>query len=454
MAESKEDKEVNIAILATKLGGLKDRNTKNSDYIEVLKQLHYDDSVKIRPSRFDAVLVKSIDEELLGINKDIAAMSLGLLLGYERDIKIGLRRDNYLKNSNFITDFYYDNRGPYDKVSKDQKRRYKDSLIDAEDERLQDLAEFLAKKIKNDEFNEFIKDLTGYYDSGMDAPILLKPEYIKKRKRAPKPCLDSNVWNDNSYIPPDNEPENGLSKGENEIKSESKIPEKLPSDDTISELGSLNIQANEKDALQDKNEPKDSGANDNKKYKRRKKRKVNMSAKSESTAVAAAGSYVSVHIVNVVGEPKKSNNATLIQGIGEKIQKIFLLGSEGLVEQSPDSLDKDKTRKRNRRVSKRNMLGVILVLVVLFIIVIEIFQSPQSTPVMSDYPLQSEQEWLKLNMENMNREMGGNTVNGVKATIEYSITDPDTSQEYTYTKALSLEQNTAELEEPVDENIN
>ena len=73
---------------------------------------------------------------------------------------------------------------------------------------------------------------------------------------------------------------------------------------------------------------------------------------------------------------------------------------------------------------------------------------------MSDYPLQSEQEWLKLNMENMNREMGGNTVNGVKATIEYSITDPDTSQEYTYTKVLSLEQNTAELEEPVDENIN
>ena len=236
-------------------------------------------------------------------------------------------------------------------------------------------------------------------------------------------------------------------------KSRSEISKNISSKKKASEPSMINIQASNNTG-QDKNEPTSSNANNAKRHKCHKKRKVNMSAKSESTAVAAAGSYVSVHIVNVVGEPKKSNNATLIQGIGEKIQKIFLLGSEELVEQSPDSLDKDKTRKRNRRVSKRNMLGVILVLVVLFIIVIVIFQSPQSTPVMSDYPLQSEQEWLKLNMENMNREMGGNTVNGVKATIEYSITDPDTSQEYTYTKVLSLEQNTAELEEPVDENIN
>ena len=77
----------------------------------------------------------------------------------------------------------------------------------------------------------------------------------------------------------------------------------------------------------------------------------------------------------------------------------------------------------------------------------------KGNPATSDSPPQSGQDWLRMQMETMNREIPGGIVNSASATIEVTVTVPATGEIYTYTKTISVEQNTGELEEPVHESI-
>jgi len=181
MPEPKTTIRVNVDDLSLALGHINDLNSKKNDYIEVLKYLKYDDPSSITPGKFDAILLKAIDEYFIGISKDIIRMALGLMLGFEREIKIGKRREHYLENSNFTKDFTMV-KGDYDKASKEQKKKYRNSLIDAERERIRKLASYLAEKVENEIFEEYIIDLKGYFDDEVNAPILQSPIYLDKNR--------------------------------------------------------------------------------------------------------------------------------------------------------------------------------------------------------------------------------------------------------------------------------
>ncbi len=163
------------------LRGLKSIGTKRSDYIEVLTQLHYENPTSISSAKFDAILIKTISKEFSGIDADIIRMALGILLGYERKIKIGKREEKYLRNSNYIKEFYYDNQGNYDEVDTAQQKKYRDSLINAENYRIKQLAEILSEKIEKNDFDNFIQNLKKYYDDDGDKAILPQPSYIQNK---------------------------------------------------------------------------------------------------------------------------------------------------------------------------------------------------------------------------------------------------------------------------------
>lgn len=201
MAETGENKHINIKHLDSALRNLRDVNSSSEDYMDVLDCLDYKKSPLISSAKFDAILIKTAKITLRGIRAEFILMSLGLLLGYERDIDIGTRRLNYLQHSNYTLEFVKKYKGLYNEATPEQQKYYMDSLLKAEEYYIDKLAVFLQKKIEKGKFDEFIKDLKDYYDSDTDTSILPEPEYIKKKIQEP-PRDDSKTNDSDPHIEP------------------------------------------------------------------------------------------------------------------------------------------------------------------------------------------------------------------------------------------------------------
>ena len=89
-------------------------------------------------------------------------------------------------------------------------------------------------------------------------------------------------------------------------------------------------------------------------YKSPESDKADISAKVKSTAVAGAGSNVSIHIINVVGERGESNKDALIQDKGGKAGEKLLRDSKNPECLSEPSDGDQKTKKEIREFPKKS----------------------------------------------------------------------------------------------------
>lgn len=181
LADTVKNKYINIKDLKSEISHLGNENSSDEDYLKVLGCLGYENSTSISSAQFDAILIKAVKTKLKGIRAEFTLMALGLLSGYERVIDIGTRRLNYLQSSNYTLEFGR-NRRPYDDANSEQQEHYMKSLIKAEGFYIEKLADFLAEKMKKGQFDEFIKNLSGYYNSDTKTPILPEPKPIQKKK--------------------------------------------------------------------------------------------------------------------------------------------------------------------------------------------------------------------------------------------------------------------------------
>lgn len=184
MAETVKNKHIDIEDLTSEISYLGNVNSSNEDYLKVLECLGYKNPTSISPTQFDAILIKTVKTKLRGIRVEFTLMALGLLSGYERDIDIGTRRSNYLQYSNYTLEFVKKQKGLYNEATSEQQEYYMQSLIKAEEYYISKLAVFLKEKMEKGQFDEFIKDLSGYYNLDTKTPILpeLKPAQKKKIK--------------------------------------------------------------------------------------------------------------------------------------------------------------------------------------------------------------------------------------------------------------------------------
>lgn len=221
-----EIKRIDTKTLATALRGLKD--LAKNDYKEVLRQLHYNGPSFKTPKQFDAFLLEVVYECFDTIDTDYILISLGLLLGFEREIKIGKRYEEYLRYSNYIQDVYSGNcKEPYDSVDKEQKNRYKAALRDLADGRIEKLAEALAEIKMQEEFEEYIKvALTDYYNETNNTVKLKKPYYTTIQQESIEQEADEQEGvpiNQTPPEPPTLEPDDMLIKITNWIKRFSRV---------------------------------------------------------------------------------------------------------------------------------------------------------------------------------------------------------------------------------------
>ena len=172
-----ETERIDTDNLASALRGLK--NLSKNDYKKALHELHYDGSSFKTPKQFDAFLLKVVYEHFDTVDTDYILISLGLLLGYEREIGIGKRYEKYLRESSYIQDVYSgDCKDPYDSVDGKQKNRYKAALRDLADGRIEKMAEVIAEIKKQKGFEEYVKAaLTDYYDESNNTVKLKRPHY-------------------------------------------------------------------------------------------------------------------------------------------------------------------------------------------------------------------------------------------------------------------------------------
>lgn len=172
-----EKERIDTDDLASTLRGLK--NLSKNDYKKALYELHYDGPSFKTPKQFDAFLLKVVYEHFDTVDTDYILISLGLLLGYEREIGIGKRYEKYLRDSSYIQDVYSGGcKEPYDSVDGKQKNRYKAALRDLADGRIEKLAEVIAEIKKQKDFEEYIKAaLTDYYDESNNTVRLKRPYY-------------------------------------------------------------------------------------------------------------------------------------------------------------------------------------------------------------------------------------------------------------------------------------
>lgn len=184
MAETVKNKHIDIEDLTSEISYLGNVNSSNEDYLKVLECLGYKNPTSISPTQFDAILIKTAKTKLRGIRVEFTLMALGLLSGYERDIDIGTRRSNYLQYSNYTLEFVKKQKGLYNEATSEQQEYYMQSLIKAEEYYISKLAVFLKEKMEKGQFDEFVKDLSGYYNLDTKTPILpeLKPAQKKKIK--------------------------------------------------------------------------------------------------------------------------------------------------------------------------------------------------------------------------------------------------------------------------------
>ncbi|WP_304818092.1 hypothetical protein [Faecalibaculum rodentium] len=182
MPEIEKNKHINLKDLTSEISHLGNVNSSNEDYLKVLEILGYKSSTLISPAQFDAILIKAAKTQLRGIRAEFTMMALGLLSGYERDIDIGTRRLNYLQYSNYTREFVKKYKGFYNEATPDQQDYYMQSLLKAEEYYIEKLANFLKEKMESGKLEEYIKDLSGYYDPVAETPILPEPEYTKEKK--------------------------------------------------------------------------------------------------------------------------------------------------------------------------------------------------------------------------------------------------------------------------------
>lgn len=181
MDETVKNNHIDIEDLTSEISYLGNVNSSNEDYLKVLECLGYENPTSISSAQFDAILIKAVKTKLKGIRAEFTMMALGLLSGYERDIDIGTRRLNYLQCSNYTLEFGR-NRCPYDEAHPKQQEHYMKSLIKAEGFYIEKLADFLAEKMKKGQFDEFIKDLSDYYNPDTKTPILPEPKPAQQKK--------------------------------------------------------------------------------------------------------------------------------------------------------------------------------------------------------------------------------------------------------------------------------
>lgn len=181
LADTVKNKYINIKDLKSEISHLGNENSSDEDYPKVLECLGYENPTSISSAQFDAILIKAVKTKLKGIRAEFTLMALGLLSGYERVIDIGTRRLNYLQSSNYTLEFGR-NRRPYDDANPKQQEHYMKSLIKAEGFYIEKLADFLAEKMKKGQFDEFIKDLSDYYNPDTKTPILPEPKPAQKKK--------------------------------------------------------------------------------------------------------------------------------------------------------------------------------------------------------------------------------------------------------------------------------
>lgn len=219
-----ETERINTDNLASVLRGLK--NLSKNDYKKALHELHYDGPSFKTPKQFDAFLLKVVYERFDTVDTDYILISLGLLLGYKREIGIGKRYEKYLRDSSYIQDVYSgDCKDPYDSVDEKQKNRYKAALRDLADGRIEKLAEVIAEIKKQEGFEEYIKAaLTDYYDESNNTVRLKKPYYATIRQKNTSSIIGNNSDTDSESTVESGESESATGKNDDKHKGKSINP--------------------------------------------------------------------------------------------------------------------------------------------------------------------------------------------------------------------------------------
>ncbi len=278
---------------------IKLRDTTKNDRIayseEILKLLKYEKERE--PYEFDAFLVKAIEIKFKeSRNADIVLMAFGLMQGYEYGkITITDRRYKYLEESDYLA---YNPRSKikaFADATEDEKYDLAENLRSGpEDKRIEWLADFL---LDQGNIGEFIEEIDDYIETvdGKKIAKLPEPNYLKNKRVVQNGYADGNNvgneldGNNNFQTTTKQEPENNLEEkiniAQKESNSENPVPENITTE-------------NQHD------------------------RENGTTAKAGSISSAEAGSQISIHITNIIGEQEGQDGAEPPKTDGEKVVKI------------------------------------------------------------------------------------------------------------------------------------
>jgi len=295
--DNKQTMDENTENLVKKLNKLRDARNDRMGYCdEILKLLNYEKERK--PYEFDAFLVKAVDIRFKeSQDADIILMAFGLLQGYEQTT-VTERRYEYLKESDYLPDDLRRKIKPYDEATKKEKDTLTGNLRKGrENTCIRWLADFLLDQ-DNSSIGNFIDEIDDYIKETVDGKKIVKlpePSYLKNKRVVQNEYADGNNvgneldGNNNFQTTTKQEPENNLEEkiniAQKESNSENPVPENITTE-------------NQHD------------------------RENGTTAKAGSISSAEAGSQISIHITNIIGEQEGQDGAEPPKTDGEKVVKI------------------------------------------------------------------------------------------------------------------------------------